>query len=61
LQNDTLANIMDYRDDNCQDQFTEGQIKRMKLVWQFIRNEKILEYEIYPELEKPQTIYTYGK
>jgi hypothetical protein len=56
-----MANIMDYRDDNCQDQFTEGQIKRMKLVWQFIRNEKIIDREIYPELEKPQTIYTYEK
>ncbi|KAL3902153.1 MAG: hypothetical protein SGCHY_000004 [Lobulomycetales sp.] len=54
--NDTFANIMDYRDDSCSGSFTEGQIKRMKLVWQFMRNQKVSDRKLYPNLEKPQSI-----
>jgi len=41
--NDTSNNVMNYSHDLCRHSFTPGQVKRMKMTWQYLRNTKIVK------------------
>jgi len=59
-QTDSSSNFMDYSDDACMNHFSAGQINRMKLLWQYLRNTKIVDKKNgLSNTAKPKPVYFY--